>query len=267
MGASELTQETSQMNNGFAVDWWKSIYDDLVAEILLANRPAADIAAITSFLIRQLHLPANAIVFDQCCGIGTLSIALARQGFRVVGNDQSAAYIARAQRDAVAVPCTFFAADGTTFLPPQRCHAAFNWGTSFGNHLDDELNQQMLKRAFEALRPDGWFVLDYQHIPRVLRNFQQTLTYRHSTPEGEVLLLRESDVDWAAGALRQRWTFIRPDGRREERSSAVRLYWPHDMGRMLQACGFVDVIYLGDLQGGPLTLNSPRCMLAARRPS
>jgi hypothetical protein len=75
------------------------------------------------------------------------------------------------------------------------------------------------------------------------------------------VLLRESRVDLAAGALVQAWTFLLPDGRRVVRHSSVRLYLPHVLGEMMRAAGFVDVAYHGGLGGEALELDSPRCVV------
>ena len=73
--------------------------------------------------------------------------------------------------------------------------------------------------------------------------------------------------DLAAGALRQRWTFVLPDGTRRERHSLVRLYLPHELARLLAEAGFDAVEFLGGIDGEPLELDSPRCIALARRPA
>jgi SAM-dependent methyltransferase len=246
-----------------ADDWWLSLYDDIVAEAILVRKDPAEVDATISFLRHHLHLRPGCTVLDQCCGIGSLALPLARAGCRVVGVDQSVAYVERARAAITpAYPaCSFHAADAFDFVAPIPCEAAFNWGSGFGN-ADDHRNAQMLRRAFESLRPGGRFALDYQHIPRILRNFQGCLVHRLG--DGTIIL-RESRLDLAGGALVQRWTFLLGDGRRSERSSAVRLYLPHVLGEMLQAAGFVDVAYHGGLAGEPLAPDSPRCILLARR--
>ena len=251
------------MADGFdAATWWQPLYDDIVAEMFLVRRDPAEAAATAAFLRDTLRLVPGTTAFDQCCGIGTLSLPLAEQGVRVVGVDQSEAYIRRARESAGTLPCEFFAADAFAFTPRVPCDAAFNWGTSFGNTLDDDRNRDMLRRAFECLTPGGRFLLDYQHVPRVLRHFQHTLTKRH----GDVLLLRESTVDLTAGALRQTWTFLLPDGTRRSRRSEVRLYLPHQLGEMLREVGFADVQFFGDADRRELSLDSPRCVVVGTRP-
>src|SRR5262245_25674439 len=70
--------------------WWNEFFDDAYADISLVPRTAeAERAqeAAASFLKSKLRLDAGATVFDQCCGIGRLSLPLAARGVRVVGVD------------------------------------------------------------------------------------------------------------------------------------------------------------------------------------
>jgi hypothetical protein len=120
----------------------------------------------------------------------------------------------------------------------------------------------MLRSAFQTLKPGGRFALDYQHVPRVLRDFQSCLVRR----SGETVVLRESRVDLAAGELAQTWTFFLPDGRRIIRRSAVRLYLPHVLGEMMRAAGFIELSYHGGVNGEALELESPRCIVVGVRP-
>jgi SAM-dependent methyltransferase len=247
-------------------DWWQSLYDDIVADVFLVRKDPDELRATVAFLIDRLALAPGDTVFDQCCGIGALSLPLARAGLNVVGVDQCAGYVARAREEAAGAPCTFHVGDGFSFRPDRPADAAVNWATSFGN-ADDARNLEMLRRALEALRPGGRFALDYQNVPHVLRTFQRALVYRHHDGRGETLIVRESTIDLGEGVHRQRWTFVLPDGRRRVQDSAVRLYLPHQLAGLLREAGFADVAFHGGVRGEPLTLDSPRCVLVARRPA
>src|SRR4051812_45727583 len=117
-------------------EWWRALYDDIVAELLLVRKDDAQRNATITFLREHLALTRGAVLFDQCCGIGSLSLPLAREGVAVIGVDQCAAYIDRARRDGADLPCTFHAGDAFSFVADRPCHAAVNWGTSFGNADD-----------------------------------------------------------------------------------------------------------------------------------
>jgi SAM-dependent methyltransferase len=247
-------------------DWWQSLYDETVAEIFLVRKDSEELTAAVAFLFAQLGLTPGAMVFDQCCGIGSLAVPLAARGVRVVGVDQAPGYIERASRTARQenAACEFHAADAMDFVPGVPCDGAFNWGSGFG-YADDDRNRLMLRRAFEALRPGGCFLLDYQNIARVLRDFQACLVHRHTTSAGEVVLLRETEVDLPGGTLRQRWTFLAPDGRRDVRHSSLRLYLPHALAQLLGEVGFAEVSFHGGVRGERLSIDSPRCIAQARK--
>jgi 2-polyprenyl-3-methyl-5-hydroxy-6-metoxy-1,4-benzoquinol methylase len=246
--------------------WWQGLYDDLLAEMLLVRDDPAEVTATVELLVRALELQPGARVFDQCCGIGSLALPLAARGFEVVGVDLIAGYVERAQKCAMrqGLSARFFAADAFEFVPAQRCDGALNWWTSFGYAEADAENVRMLARAREALRPGGLFLLDTMNVAGVLRGFQPHVVRRRETPRGEVVLLRESELDLRGGAMNKRWTYFLPGGERVVRTSRVRLYMPDTLVRLFEAAGFVEVEIFGDLGGGALALESPRCLVRGR---
>jgi SAM-dependent methyltransferase len=248
------------------VTWWADLYDDWLADQFLVRGPA-EAAATLDFLCARLRLQPGARVLDQCCGIGSLAVPLAARGMRVVGVDQAAGYVARAERDARAqgVGATFVAADACQFVPPERVDGAFNWWTSFGYHDDDDVNLAMLARAHDALLPGGRFALDTMNVPAVLRGFQRDTVHRRETPRGEVTLLRESSIDLARGRLVKVWTYFLQGEMQVQHPSSVRLYMPDVLAGMLRRVGFVEVELLGSLGGEPLALDSPRLIAIGRR--
>jgi SAM-dependent methyltransferase len=256
------------MNKAEERPWWSSLYDDLLAEMLLERASEAEVARTLDFLEDKLALSPGATVFDQCCGIGSLALPLAARGYKVIGVEQAEPYVARAQREAEArgLDARFLAGDAFEVGPGVRCDAAFNWWTSFGYALDDRQNAKMLARAFEALAPGGTFLLDTMNLPGVLRGFREHVVNRRDTTRGEVILVRESRFDFARGALLKRWTYFLPGGERVEHESTVRLHLPHTLVELCESVGFTDVELFGDLEGNPLHLDSPRALVRARRP-
>ncbi len=248
--------------------WWESFFDDAYADVALVRRDRDAAERDVGFLMEQLRLEPGCTVFDQCCGVGGLSLPLARQGVRASGVDANESYVrrARAEAGALELPCTFHAGDAFVFVPAEPCDGAFNWYTSFGYTEDDRRNARMLRRAFEALKPGGRFALDYPNVSRVLRDLKGCMLLRHATDGSELLVIRETTVNLARGMFEQRWTFVGPDGRRREKHGATKLYLPHALRELLTACGFEDVGQYGSSGGEGLTLDSPRCICVATRP-
>lgn len=254
---------------GAARAWWEALYDEDVADLLLVRSGPTEVRLTVDFLQEVLRLGPDSLVFDQCCGIGSLAIPLAQRGAQVIGVDLIDSYITRARAESepagVAARCTFHRGDAFRFTPQEPCDAALNWGTGFGNAETDAENLQMLQRAWESLRPGGLFILDYQNIARVLAGFQPALVRRSRSAAGEIVLLRESELDLPNGCLRQRWTVLRPDGSRRVTRTAVRLYLPHEISALLQRAGFTEVTFFGGVSHEPLGLQSPRCIALARK--
>jgi SAM-dependent methyltransferase len=246
--------------------WWNALYDDLLAELLLVREDAEDEEDTVRFLVERLELAPGARTFDQCCGIGSLAIPLARRGFSVVGVDQAARYIERGRRDAAGLPCELHTGDAFDFVPDGPVHGAFNWWTSFGYTGDDRENVRMLARAFDALVPGGRFALDTLGLPGVLRGFQPQVVTRKTTEDGEIVLLRESTLDLPAGFMKKTWTYFLPNGRRVTHESRVRLYMPHSLAELMRSVGFEDVTFHGGVRGEPLDLDARRCIVVGRRP-
>lgn len=249
--------------------WWERLYDDLLAEMLLERAGSADVDETLTFLEKALELAPGARVFDQCCGIGSLSVPLAQRGFRVSGCDLMPAYIERAKGQASehGVELDLVAADAFEHVAVPICDAAFNWWTSFGYATSDQQNARMLAKAFSSLGPNGRFALDFMNVPGVLRGFLPRVETKRNTRYGEVTLVRDSSIDLRAMAMTKRWSYRLPGGSLVEHDSWVRLYLPNELVSLLESVGFTDIELYGGLNFEVLTLDSPRCIVVARRPA
>lgn len=244
--------------------WWETFYDENLADMLLEQTSMAEICQAADFLVAQLHLQPGALVLDQCCGSGRLTWEMARRGYTMRGMDLISIYIERAkQRESAAETApSFEVADAFVFKADPPCDAVFNWWTSFGYAESDDINQLMLRRAWESLRKGGFYALDFMNVPGLYRHFLPHVVTRN----GEVTLIRESTLDLSANVIRKQWTYFLPDGRRVVHHSAVRLYDPAALRRLFEDVGFTEVTFYGDVDASPLTLNSPRCIITARKP-
>lgn len=243
--------------------WWHTFYDDHLAAMLLDNTSEAEIQRTADFLENILEVCSHSRILDQCCGTGRLSWALAKRGHALLGVDLIPRYIERAKAGGVATPVPeFIAADALTYVAAAPCDAAFNWWTSFGYVAEDTENLRMLQRVCESLKPGGVFALDTMNVPGLYRHFRPQVVTRHDG----VTLVRESSLDLAAGVIRKQWTYFLPDGKRVEHETAVRLYDPAMLRKLFTQAGFSDVRFLGDVDASPLTLDSPRCLVIARKP-
>lgn len=250
--------------------WWHEFFDDAYAAYgLVAGDPAED-AQRVEFLVRTLQLKSGDRVFDQCCGIGRLSLPLAEKGIHVVGVDRVASYVDAARREAARRQlenCEFHCADATEHVAPQPCDASINWFTSFGYQEDDDQTERMFKCAYDSLKPGGRAIFEYQNVARIMGDFQHAIVTRPETRGLEgVIIVQENTPDFMRGMMKGVWSVIYPDGRRTQRQIETRLFMPHEIVRLLRSCGFSDFELLGWRDGSAFSRSSPRLIVVCRRP-
>jgi SAM-dependent methyltransferase len=249
-------------------NWWKSFYDDTPFYLYLERNDPAELEATLRFLTNVLQVSPGDRLFDQCCGMGSVSIPLAKRGYRMVGVDLCEGFIKRANGDITggALSAEFHVGDAFEFSPEEPCDGAFNWYTSFGYSAKDSENIRMLQRAFASLKPGAWFALDFLNAPMIRNNFQPTMVRKLDTPDGEIVITRNCEIDEETDLMKQVWNWQMPDGRKIETPSTLRLYTPGQLVRLFERAGFTNVKLYGNLEGDPRSDRSPRCICVGRRP-
>ena len=243
-------------------NWWDNFYNLTTADLFLQrDKDTSD--ALSAFLIQQLHLQEGQILFDQCCGIGTVSMPLTQNGIEVIGVDISRPFIQRAQQLSTTTPnCRYEYGDAFEFLPSKACHAAINWYGSFGYAEEDSQNIKMLQRAYESLLPGGYFALDFMNTYGILMHFKAQMIRKNDRYE----IVRNCRLDYQKGRIEQDWNYYDKGQLVETQHSSVKLYLPHQLETMLRACGFVNLQLFGDIQGNPMSASCPRCILIGQKP-
>jgi len=250
-------------------EWWTTLYDEHLAEILLVRKDEVELQKTLRFLRTRLRLTPRAHIFDQCCGIGSLALPLAAQGFQVSGCDLGQGYVTRGKDEAqrAGLEVDLHHADAFEFVPSQLCDGAFNWWTSFGYADTDAQNTRMLERALEALKPGATFALDFMNVPGVLRSFQPEVITTRETSRDPIQLTRLSVIEPTTMTMHKTWRYELAGGERIEHQSRVRLYTPRELGELFARAGFTQMRFFGGLDDEPLTLDSPRCIVLAERPA
>jgi len=248
--------------------WWKTFFEEDFARLFLVRHPR-EVTQTVRFLMKHLHLKKDDLLFDQCSGIGTISHALAEQGYRTIGIEQSRRYVQEAQKTAKKEQlknCLFISGDALRFLPSETADGAFNWYTSFGYYLDDEQNLQMLKQAFASLKKGKWFALDFHNSFYLLRGRLPVRTYIKKINKQTIRVKRHSWVNLEHGTLTSEWTYSFPGEPDRVRAGTTRLYMPAELKQMFLQAGFRDLRFFGGTDEQPLSLKSPRCIIVGRKP-
>jgi SAM-dependent methyltransferase len=258
------------MSKNTAETWHQDFYDDLFAQHCL-QRSEKEVNEAVDFLMDKLSLKAGMRFFDQGCGLGTLSLALARKGLHVTGVDLINSYITRAQAEAAAenLACDFHTGNAYDFVPSKPCDAAINWWTSFGYSENDDKNILMMQRIFEALKPGGFFGFDYKNGARVLKDFAQSNTLRDVAEKDGHKTVWESRYEPDTNMVYKDWIYTAPDGTHQEnKGGGAKLYTAEDITHLLTEAGFVNIKFYGDMQGGAFDPDtSIRCITISEKPA
>jgi SAM-dependent methyltransferase len=247
-------------------DWWTDFFDSAFAEFFL-ERDEKTLEDTVSFLTETLSLESGMTLFDQCCGLGNIDLALAKRGIKTVGIDKNEAYIDTAKKQAAKenLASEFSMGDAFVFVPSVKCDAAINWYTSFGYNLDDQVNKEMLKRAYESLKEGGYFALDFHNIPFVLRQPEVNKQTKKSLEGHTCEITRVSKINLENGTLFSEWTYAHPDGTTTSKQGETRIYLPHQLKEMLTEVGFKTVRFYGGVDKSQLGIDSSRCIAVAQK--
>jgi len=261
--------QKSILEQGEKSSWWETFFDEVYGQGVLERIDTRKTKAQVEFICRELNLKAGDSLFDQCCGRGRVSIPIASQGYHVIGVDCIQSYIDHASQKAEEsnLECLFVCDDARHFVSPQPCDAAINWFTSFGYSSHSQDNTELIRRAYDSLKPGGMFALDYVNMAYVLHNFKDRSVH-NIEPEcaDSLVVIEESAIDYVAGMIKSDWTFVLGDGQEICRPMEVKMYMPHEVYSLLQQCGFEDLRLFGDVSGDPITLTTPRCICVGRKP-
>lgn len=244
------TERVEQFFSGIFVDFWRSAVPDEVTQ------------REVDFLEKQLKLAPGSRVLDTPCGGGRHSCALAQRGHQVTGVDLSSTCLSQARELAAkkGVAVAWEHRDMSDLPWPQTFDAAFSMGNSFG-YADDDHDKRFLHAVARALKPGGRFVLDYPAVAEsVLPNHQERIW----APIGDLLFLRESRYDPAAGRLESEYTLVR-EGKAEKKPWSQRVYTYREVSRLLWEAGFAEPQGYGSIGLEPFKLGSRGLLLVTAK--
>ena len=111
-------------------------------------------------------------VLDIPCGMGRLTIPVAKMGLALTGVDLTESYIRRARREArkQGVDARFVCRDMRKIEFEEEFDAAFNWFTSIG-YFNDAEEPAFCSRVLRALKPGGRFLVETMNKSWLLAHF------------------------------------------------------------------------------------------------
>jgi SAM-dependent methyltransferase len=239
------------------VSYYRTQYADSVRDLLTPERSLAEV----EFILRETGIKPPANIADVACGEGRHAAVLAARGYRVLGVDQNADFLAKARAACAAhVAAEFVVGDMRQAIggPFELVLSLFH---SFG-FFGDADNARMLKSWASRLAPGGAFVLDVWNRDRILRHFQPERTWQATQ---ELRVTERSRFDPLIGRLYIHYAYDYAEGREVTHDASFRLYTPPELRALLAAAGVEIAGVYGSLIGEPFSLDAPRLVIFGRK--
>ncbi len=195
-------------------------------------------------------------VLDAACGTGHHAIALAGEGYQVLGADLSVPMIVRAEENASArgANATFVAAGLGGYADLGQ---TFDAAICLGNSLPHLLSGQAVAGALDdfasVLRPGGVLVIQNRNFDRVWREQERFMPPQtFCGAEGEWLFLRFYDFHEESitfNMLRLRRTA--DSWSQDVEATELRPIFARDLASALERAGFAPVTLYGSYDGAP----------------
>ena len=243
-------------------EWFETFFDGLYANVLPKTYDDAQSLEQARMVKRLLRVRKGQRVLDCPCGMGRLTLPLAKTGLAMTGVDLTPSYLRRARRQAkrAGLDVRFLRRDMRAIDFDAEFHGAFNWFGSFG-YFSDEENLDVARRAFRALRPGGRFLIEGVNKSWLLTHFR---AHAEQTV-GTVHLAHENRWDEKTNRVCSTWTMSK-GGRTERHELRMRIYNGGELRALLRAAGFRDVALHPRPPVGRFTRHSRRLIAVGRRP-
>jgi SAM-dependent methyltransferase len=233
--------------------WYSGFFDDDYLRVFGPVLPEERTAAEVDGVVTQLGLGPGACLLDLCCGPGRHAVPLARLGFRVTGLDLSRRLLAEAAAGH-GEPVGLVAADMRRLpFADASFDAVLNLFHAFGYLEDETQDELVLAEVARVLVPGGRFLLEVANREALVRGWHDSDVTRH---DDGLVVLQERTLDLRSSRDLVRYTLLHPDGRRTSHDTSIRLYTLTELAAMLDRAGLELLAVSGDLDGGPLELDS-----------
>ncbi len=238
-------------------------FHGLYGSVLAQSFSVAETARHVRTVKKLARLRPGMAVLDVPCGMGRLSVPLARLGVRVTGVDIVEHYLEQARTEALCagVEIELHHGDMREMVWEREFDVVVNWFSSFG-YFNDPQMLGFARQLWRVLKPGGSLVLEVVNKSWLLRHFRARSV--HVT--GGVRIVQSHRWLSETQQLLSAWELSR-DGRTERHQVVLRLYNGTEMRALLHRAGFRDIRLYDDRAGVPrFSRHSPRLIAVAARP-
>ena len=214
-----------------------------------------------NLLVRELGLTKPMKILDLACGHGRHADRLTALGHNVTGVDITKGFLDIAKQDAKSkgLKVRYINQDMRKIKFKNEFARVILMFTAFG-YFEDKENIKVLKNIARALKPGGLFGFDIPNRNFFLKGFLPYIV----TEKGKDLLIDRHTFDKATNRLYDKRIVIR-NGIRKDKPFFVRLYNRKEMSILLKRAGFKSLKFFSDWDSRPLTNESKRMIVIAKK--
>lgn len=244
-------------------NWWHDFFD----ELFFLFYPDEHSTQTIQFLIKQLALQPQNQILDLCCGKGSIAIPLAKLGYSVTALDFSKTALKLAKQIQKRTQCSveWVQDDARTTKLNKTFDAVINWQTSFGYIKDDEENLKILKTAYNHLKTDGRFALDFMNADRLKKNYESKIYFKKEIKNQKYKVQRNCTIDFSSNLFLQNWIFSTEGKKEISRETSIKLYSSEELKNLFLQAGFSKIVFFGDDNESPYSSTSERCIAIAQK--
>lgn len=224
-------------------------------------------------IFSEFGIPEDGLVLDLCCGIGRHSVVLAERGFKAIGVDLSAEFIARARELA----CERKVGENTEFrvgdmrqiarvLKDRRkkFDAVVSLVTSIG-YYDEDTDLNVFTQLRDLTVSNGILVIDVTNRDWIIRHFQgKDIT----SVDDDLVKVEERNLNLENSRMETLWKYYERKERNLKFLDAFevnhRIYSLHELKKLVEQSGWAYQTCYGSLDLDALTMDSNRLVLVAK---
>jgi SAM-dependent methyltransferase len=199
-------------------------------------------------------------ILDLACGNGRHSIELAKKDFNITGVDLSELLlnIAKQKRDLLGLKINFIQTDMRNLNIFDYFDGVLNLFTSFGYFEEDNENEKVIAQISNALKNNGWFVIDFFNSNFILNNFKP----QDKKITGNLEIIQNRKIH--NKSIVKNISIIK-DGKRKDYFESVKLYRLEDFECFLKKHSLSITHVFGDYAGTPYNENSERLIIFGKK--
>jgi len=242
-------------------EWFKDWFNTSEYLNVYRHRNEEDAENHIKLILDNISIKPNAKALDMACGAGRHSIILARKNFDVTAVDLSENLLAvgKAAAQNQNLSINFILSDIRKFNSNLKYDLVLNLFTSFGYFETDEENFSVLFKAYNLLKKDGYFILDYFNSEYLKKNLIKDSIEKKD--DGEIVQQRKVENSRVIKKI-----MITKNNTTSEFTESVRMYNKDELVLELQQIGFEIRKTFGDFLGHKFeSVKSPRLILICKK--